>query len=237
MQITCTNLSLGFGHRVVSEDISFMVSKGDYLMIVGENGTGKTTLMRALLGLHPIIKGEIVFSPDLKPSELGYLPQQSPYQRNFPASVYEVVISGCLNRCGIRPFYNREEKAIAENNMERLGILNLKNQSYQELSGGQQQRVLLARALCATGKVLLLDEPVSGLDPNAAMDLYALIKELNQELGITILVISHDITSAVSQASHILHLAQRPLFFGTSEEYVSSDTGKLYLKASGGKAQ
>lgn len=237
MQITCTNLSLGFGHRVISEDISFTVSKGDYLMIVGENGTGKTTLMRALLGLHPIIKGEIVFSPDLKPSELGYLPQQSPYQRNFPASVDEVVISGCLNRCGIRPFYNREEKAIADKNMERLGILNLKNQSYQELSGGQQQRVLLARALCATGKVLLLDEPVSGLDPTATMDLYALIKELNRELGITVLMISHDITSAVSQASHILHLAQRPLFFGTSEEYINSDTGKLYLKASGGKAQ
>ena len=189
MQIICKNVSLGYDSHVVSENIDFAVAPGDYLCIVGENGAGKSTLMKALLGLHPLLSGKIEFSDGLKQNEIGYLPQQNSFQRDFPASVQEVVISGCLNRCGLRPFYRRAEQETARTNMEKLGIWPLRERCYRELSGGQQQRVLLARALCATRKLLLLDEPVSGLDPSATAEMYAIIRRLNKEEGITVLMI------------------------------------------------
>lgn len=232
-QLICKGLALGYDGKVVSEGISFGVSRGDYLCIVGENGAGKSTLVKALLGLNAPISGSIRFSNGLKQNEVGYMPQQTHVQRDFPASVEEVVVSGCLNRAGMRPFYNREERALALRNMEELGIGPLKKRCYRELSGGQQQRVLLARALCATRKLLLLDEPVSGLDPAASAQMYALIRQLNSD-AVTVIMISHDVTAAAREASHILHLSNRPRFFGTAKDYLESDVGRLFLGAEGG---
>ena len=203
--ITVKDLSLGYEKTVVASGINFTVNEGDYFCIVGENGSGKTTLMKTLLGLKAPISGQIIRGDGLERNEIGYLPQQTEVQKDFPASVKEIVLSGCQGRCGRRPFYSKAEKALAEQQMERMGITPLASRCYSELSGGQQQRVLLARALCATRKVLLLDEPVSGLDPEATEHMYELIKQLNDE-GVTIIMISHDITSVKKYASRILIL-------------------------------
>ncbi len=229
------NVSLGYDSNVILENLNFTVNKGDYLCIVGENGSGKSTLMKTLLNLQDPIKGKIIKGDGILPNEIGYLPQQTVIQRDFPASVSEIVVSGFQARCGLRPFYNKEEKKLARENMERLGILNLSKRCYRELSGGQQQRVLLARALCATRKLLLLDEPVSGLDPKVTADMYNLIKDLNND-GITIIMISHDISAAIRYASHILHIGSN-VFFGTREEYLSSDAGKFFLASEGGVSE
>ena len=183
--IKTTNLTLSYENMTVIKDLNFEVSPGDYLCIVGENGSGKSTLVKALLGLKQPVGGLIEFGDGLRQNEIGYLPQQTNAQRDFPASVYEVVISGCLNSRGIRPFYTARERGIAAENMERLGISELKKRSYRELSGGQQQRVLLARALCATRKILLLDEPVTGLDPMVTVEFYGLISQINHD-GVTV---------------------------------------------------
>lgn len=225
--ITAKDLSLGYDAQVVAKDISFSVSKGDYLCIVGENGSGKTTLMKTLLHLKEPVSGQIETGDGLKKNEIGYLPQQTIVQKDFPASVREIVLSGCQGRCGMRPFYNRKEKSLAKENMERMGITDLANRCYRDLSGGQQQRVLLARALCATRKVLLLDEPVAGLDPVVTAQMYDLIEGLNKE-GITIIMISHDILAAVRYASHILHVGDR-IFFGTKEKFMESKVGSIFI--------
>jgi len=226
-QLTIKDLSLGYENGAILSHLSFEVKEGDYLAIVGENGSGKTTLMKTLLGLLKPLAGEITFGDSLRKNELGYLPQQTLVQRDFPASVSEVVLSGCLSNGPFHPFYTKADKAKAAANMTRMGITGLKDRSYRELSGGQQQRVLLARALCATEKILLLDEPVSGLDPKVTMEMYDLIKQLNAE-GVTIIMISHDIAAAVRYADHILHLGEK-VFFGTVEEYKKSDFGKVFL--------
>ena len=227
--LTCENLTLGFEGQPVTKNLNFTVNQGDYLCIVGENGSGKSTLMKTILHLrNPIMSGSITTSDGLKPTEIGYLPQQTDVQRDFPASVREVVLSGCLSRCGLRPFYSRQDRLRAAKIMDRLGISHLSGESYRYLSGGQQQRVLLARALCATEKMLLLDEPVAGLDPAATAEMYDMIETLNKEEGITVIMISHDITQALGQASHILHLAREPLFFGTKEEYLRSSIGQAF---------
>ena len=225
--VTVENLSLGYDSKIIVENLNFSVNRGDYLCIVGENGSGKSTLMKTLLGLQSPISGNISISDGLKKNEIGYLPQQTVVQKDFPASVWEIVLSGCQGKCGMRPFYNKEEKALALENMRRMDIEDLKDRCYRELSGGQQQRVLLARALCATKTILLLDEPVSGLDPKVTSEMYDLIKKLNDE-GITVIMISHDIATAVYYASHILHIGNE-IFFGTKEEYLNSDTGKVFL--------
>ena len=225
--LTVTGLSLGYDSHAILENLSFTVNQGDYLCIVGENGSGKTTLMKTLLGLQEPVSGSIEIGDDLKRNEIGYLPQQTVVQRDFPASVREIVLSGCQGRCGMRPFYSKEEKKLAQENMERMEISDLADKCYRELSGGQQQRVLLARALCATRKILLLDEPVSGLDPRVTIEMYKLIEQLNHE-GITVIMISHDIYSAVRYASHILHIGNS-VFFGTKDEYKKSEIGKFFL--------
>ena len=225
--LTIQDLALGYDGHVIVDSLNFHVNAGDYLCIVGENGSGKTTLMKALLHLQEPISGQIVMGDGLKRNEIGYLPQMTVVQKDFPVSVKEIVLSGFQGRCGLRPFYSREEKQIADENMERMGISNLGKHCYRDLSGGQQQRVLLARALCATKKLLLLDEPVSGLDPKVTAELYSLIAELNQE-GITVIMISHDIAAAAKYASHILHIGGS-VFFGTKEEYLKSDIGRFYL--------
>ena len=225
--ITISDLSLGYDSNAIVEDLDLTVNAGDYLCIVGENGSGKTTLLRTLLGLTEPLKGEIRFGDGLQKNEIGYLPQQTALQKDFPASVREIVLSGCQGRVGNRPFYNREEKKLAKENMIRMGIEDLAGRSFYELSGGQQQRVLLARALCATRKILLLDEPVSGLDPMATEEMYGLIEKQNRE-GITIIMISHDIAAALRYASHILHIGDT-VFFGTNEEYRASEPGRSFI--------
>ena len=215
-ELSVQNVTLGYEGRPVVEGLSFTVGSGDYLYILGENGSGKSTLIKAILGLHPAMEGEIRWE-GLKPSEIGYLPQQTDVQRDFPASVIEIVRSGLISRGGLRPFYTKEEKALADANMERLGITHLARRCYRELSGGQQQRVLLARALCAARKMLLLDEPVAGLDPGASEEMYELVAGLNRE-GITILMVSHDLQAAEKYAHHILRIGE-PVFWGTKEEY------------------
>ena len=222
-QLTCENLSLGYEGNAIVQGLNFTVNAGDYLCIVGENGSGKSTLMRTILGLHAPLSGKILLGDGLRPNQIGYLPQQTAVQKDFPASVKEIVLSGCQGRCGLRPFYTAAEKRLAEENMDRLGISGYKNRCYRELSGGQQQRVLLVRALCATQKLLLLDEPVSGLDPKVTAELYALIEALNKE-GITIIMISHDIAAALRYAGKILHMDET-IFFGTKSDYLHSGAG------------
>ncbi|MCR5127569.1 MAG: metal ABC transporter ATP-binding protein [Lachnospiraceae bacterium] len=227
-------LDLGYEGQTIVEGLDFSVNAGDYLCIVGENGAGKSTLMKTLLNLTPPMGGKVILGDDLKRSEIAYLPQQTIVQKDFPASVREIVLSGCQSRAGLRPFYNKEEKALAAENMERMGITDLAKRCYRDLSGGQQQRVLLARALCAARKLLLLDEPVSGLDPRVTLEMYELINRLNKE-GITILMISHDIDAAVQYATHVLHIGKH-IFFGTREEYLKSDAGRYFVSMESGKA-
>lgn len=227
-QLTCENVSLGYDNKTILSNLSFSVNSGDYLCIVGENGSGKSTLMRTMLGLQKPMSGEISLGDGLKKGEIGYLPQQTDVQKNFPASVKEIVLSGCQARAGLRPFYNKQEKEMAANAMKKMRIEEFSKRCYRELSGGQQQRVLLARALCATQKILLLDEPVSGLDPKVTAEMYELISGLNKE-GITIIMISHDIDVAISEASHILHICDKP-FFGTKEEYLKSELGSKFIE-------
>ena len=230
--LRCTDLSFAYDGRTVVEGVNFEIEQGDYLCIVGENGSGKSTLMRGLLGLKKPSAGIIVPGDGLRPTEIGYLPQQSAAQRDFPASVYEVVLSGCLNSLGRRAHYGKAERERAELNLERMGIEELKNESYQALSGGQQQRVLLARALCATKKLLLLDEPVTGLDPIATQEMYNLIKLVNLCDNIAVIMVSHDIHEAVRYATKILHLGHSQLFFGTAAESQTSPLARRFL---GGK--
>ena len=224
----CKDIVLGYEGSAVISGLNFNISEGDYLCILGENGSGKSTLMKAILGLNKPMSGMLIQPADMKPGDIGYLPQQTVVQKDFPAAVREIVLSGCLPKCGLRPYYKKEEKQLAESTMARLGITELANRCYRELSGGQQQRVLLARALCAAQKILLLDEPVTGLDPKAQLDMYELISELNRD-GVTIIMVSHDFTAATKYASHILHIgAHHQLFFGTAADYLASDVGKIF---------
>lgn len=225
-QIECKDLSLGYDGISILSGLNFKVEKGDYLCIVGENGAGKSTLVKTILGLIKPISGEIIFDEKVR-EKIGYLPQQTVVQKDFPASVKEVVISGCQSRNKRALFYSKEDKKLSEENMKLMGISDLKNRSYRELSGGQQQRVLLARALCATREILLLDEPVAGLDPKVTADMYELIEKLHEE-GVTIIMISHDIQSALNYSTHILHIGKK-VFFGSKEDYMESKIGKGFI--------
>lgn len=227
--LTCRDVSFSYEGTTVLSGLNFSVKSGEYLCIVGENGAGKSTLLKGLLHLKKPSKGEILTGDGLKPTEIGYLPQQTAAQRDFPASVGEVVLSGRLNRLGHRPFYAAADRADALEKMELLGIGGLKNRCYRELSGGQQQRVLLARALCATAKLLLLDEPVTGLDPMMTADLYRVIARLHRERNITVIMVSHDVRGSVEQSDHILHLGNRQLFFGETAVYRRSALGQRFL--------
>lgn len=218
-QIICENVSLGYDGRPIVSGLNFTVNSGDYLCIVGENGSGKSTMMKTILNLTPPLSGSIRME-ELSPTQIGYLPQQTQVQRDFPASVMEIVLSGFQGQRGLRPFYTRAEKQTAAENLEKLGLKDFSRRCYRELSGGQQQRVLLARALCATRKCLLLDEPISGLDPRAAAQMYEIIGQLHRE-GITVIMISHDLNAALDDATHVLHIGKE-LFFGTREEYARS---------------
>lgn len=210
-QLTCKNLNIGYHDGLVAENINFHIDEGDYMCILGENGSGKTTLMKTILGLTPPIAGEIIFENGLISREIGYMPQQTELQKDFPASVREIVMSGCLNKSSRSPFYTKEQKIIAESNMKKLGIEHLSSKCYRDLSGGQKQRVLLARALCAASKMLLLDEPVASLDPSATEELYDCIKALNRD-GMTIVMITHDLNAAQLYANKTLNIGKEISF-------------------------
>ena len=228
--VQCENLSISFNKTSVLNDLSFTVDEGDYLCIVGENGSGKSTLIKCLLGLEIPDKGHIIAEESLF-NHIGYLPQQTTIQRDFPATVFEVVLSGFLNDLGNKLFYSKQHNQTALKMLDIFGISNIKNNSYRTLSGGQQQRVLLARAMCSTKRLLLLDEPVTGLDPLAVSDFYTIMKKINAEQGITIIMVSHSIPEAVREANKILHLGDdESYFFGTTEEYVESSFGKRFLR-------
>ena len=227
MVLSCEDVSLGYEGKPVVEHLNFRLEQGDYLCILGENGSGKSTLMKAILGLKSPMQGMLVRGEDLKANEIGYLPQQTVTQRDFPASVQKIVLSGFLSKRGMRPFYNKEERKIAQKNMKRLEIEPFMKKCYRDLSGGQQQRVLLARALCATSKLLLLDEPVAGLDPRVTAEMYELIQKLNRE-GITIIMVSHDTQAAAQYANKVLHVSDKPEFFDSKEAYLKSAIGRQY---------
>ena len=218
MEIVCKNLSIGYNRKPIHENINLTISKGQYVCIVGENGAGKTTFVKTILGLLPPVKGVIAMGNQLNRIDVGYLPQQTQMQKDFPASVYEVVISGCLNKIGLRPFYNKQEHKLAKDMIEKLNITNLIKKSYSELSGGQQQRVLLARALCATNKILLLDEPTAGLDIATTIEFYKLIKTLNEE-GVTIIMVTHNLNEVIQDADNILYINQSKIEYMTTKAY------------------
>ncbi|MEE0945253.1 MAG: metal ABC transporter ATP-binding protein [Acutalibacteraceae bacterium] len=226
--ISCENLSIGYNDRVILSDLNFTVGENDYLYIIGENGSGKSTLLKSILKLQKNISGKIEYCENLHSKEIGYLPQQSSIQKDFPASVEEIVLSGCINKMGLKPFYSAKNKKRALHNMELMKIDHLRKESFQNLSGGQQQRVLLARALTSSSKALLLDEPVASLDPIAASDMYSLIETINKEYRIAVIMVSHDINAAFKYATHILHLSNSGVFFGTTEEYRNSDFHKRF---------
>ena len=226
--LDCRDASLGYEGKPVWEHLTFQVRSGDYLCIVGENGSGKSTLLKSLLGLLKPLSGEIVHADTLRGGSIGYLPQQTRAQKDYPATVTEVVRSGFISGKGMRFFYTAQEKSRALMNMGKLGVLELKDRCYRELSGGQQQRVLLARALCAAGELLILDEPVTGLDPAAAQDLYRTLEYLNKKEGIAIVMVTHDIQNALQYATAILHAGHGQWFYGTTAEYLASPWGKRF---------
>ena len=226
--LACRDVSLGYEGQSVLTHLDLTIREGDYLCIVGDNGSGKSTLLRGLLGLLPPQSGEIWRSPELRRGNLGYLPQQTQAQRDFPATVYEVVLSGCLNQKGMHFFYSPAQKSAALMNMGKLGVLELKDQCYRDLSGGQQQRVLLARALCAASKLLILDEPITGLDPAAAQDLYKLLSYLNRKEGMAIVMVTHDLKAALQSARTVLHIGRSSYFCGSVAEYLASPQGRRF---------
>ena len=235
MSIALNHITLSYGSRTLLEDVTAAFAQGSLTALIGRNGTGKSTLIKTLLGLQPPLRGRVRLTGGLKRREIGYLPQQGPLRCDFPASVEEVTLSGCLNRCGLRPFYTRAERMLAHAWLERLGLSGLHGRCYRELSGGQRQRVLLARALCASRSLLMLDEPVSGLDPEASAEMYAALRRLNREDRLTIVMVSHDVAAAVREAGRILHLGRRPLFLGAAADYPASAAGMTFLAAKGGE--
>lgn len=226
--IVCRDVSLGYEGQSVLSHLNLTVRAGDYLCIVGDNGSGKSTLLRGLLGLLPPQSGEILRAEELRRGAIGYLPQQTQAQRDFPATVFEVVLSGCLNKKGMRFFYSPAQKSTALMNMGKLGILELKDQCYRDLSGGQQQRVLLARALCAASRLLILDEPITGLDPAAAQDLYKILAYLNQKEGMAVVMVTHDLRDSLRNARTVLHIGRSSIFHGSAEEYLASPQGRRF---------
>lgn len=226
--IVCRNVSLGYEGQSVLTHLDLTIRTGDYLCIVGDNGSGKSTLLRGLLGLLPPQSGQILRSPELQRGAIGYLPQQTRAQRDFPATVYEVVLSGCLNQRKNRFFYSAAQKSQALMNLGKLGVLELKDQCYRDLSGGQQQRVLLARALCAASSLLILDEPITGLDPAAAQDLYKTLAYLNEKEHMAVVMVTHDLKAALKSARTVLHIGRSSIFSGTVAEYLASPQGRRF---------
>jgi zinc transport system ATP-binding protein len=229
--IACQNAAFGYDGYAVISALNFTVKPGDYLCVVGRNGSGKSTLVKGMLRLLDPLQGSITFCGEFKSDSIGYLPQQVAAQKDFPAGAFEIILSGAVGGMGLRPFYSAKEKQRTREIMDRLGIGDLKERCFRELSGGQQRRVLIGRALCASRRALVLDEPAAGLDPLAAAELYSLLQKINRETGVTIIMVSHDIDAAERYATNILHLQNKQCFFGTYPEYMNSDIGKQFLGA------
>jgi len=228
--IECKNLCMGYEGKEVLTNISFSIEENDCLYIVGENGSGKSTLIKGLLRIKSPTSGKVVYENGLNNNKIGFLPQQRELTDDFPASVHEIVLSGRISSMGIRPFYNKKDKQTANEYLKLLGITNIKNKRFTDLSGGQKQRVLLARALCATKQILLLDEPTAGLDPKITSDLYTLIDCINKEKDITVIIVSHDVAAAMKYANKILHLGDEEYFYGSPDKYINSNISKRFLK-------
>lgn len=221
--IKIDKLCVGYENKKIINNLSFTINQGDYICIVGPNGAGKSTFIKTLVGLKKEMSGKITFSSDLKRNEIGYLPQIKKIQDNFPASVYEIVLSGCLNKLGLKPFYSKKDKEKVNDILKKLNILKLKNKCYTELSGGEQQKVMLARALCASDKIIILDEPVTGLDPKSSDDLYKKISELNRKDNLTVIMVTHDVDNCLEYATHILNINGKNTFFKTIDSYLHND--------------
>lgn len=228
-QLVCENITIAYDKINVVENISIEINQGDYVCILGENGSGKSTFIKGLLGLIPIRSGNVEFKGNITKQNIGYLPQHSIAQSNFPASVQEVVLSGCLTKTKFKPFYSLADKKNAKHIMNKLSITDLSRKTFGNLSGGQKQRVLLARALLATDKILFLDEPITGLDPIVTAEFYEIIGKLNKEDGMTIIMVSHDLDNSMKYANRILHIRDKEYFYGTKKEYEESYLGKTYL--------
>ncbi len=231
--ITTKDVSMKYNSRTVVSDISITVDSGDYLCIVGENGSGKSTFVKGLLGLMTPCGGTIEYGENMTHADIGYLPQHTEAQHDFPAVVGEIVISGCLGSMKFHPFYTKSQRELAVSNMKRLGIYEYRRRPYRALSGGQQQRVLLARALCAAKKLLVLDEPTAGLDPVVTAEMYEILADINKSDGLAVIMISHDIDIALKYADKILHINKTPLFFGTTDDYRKSDVGRRFIELGG----
>jgi len=229
MLLACEKATFGYENKAVISDVNFQVEPGEYLCIVGENGVGKSTLVKGLLGLIKPMSGRIVYGEAVKNASIGYLPQQTDAQKEFPATVMEVVLSGVLKQKGFFSFYNKADKEMALVNMRKLGVEHLKKESFRNLSGGQQQRVLIARALCAADKLLVLDEPVTGLDPTGTAELYSVMRELNEKYGTAIIMVSHDVRGSLPEVKRVLHISFDTVFYGTVQEYRNSDFGRRFL--------
>ena len=232
LQLEAEHITIAYEKMTVVENVSISIEAGDYVSIVGENGSGKSSLLKGILGLVPLKSGTVRFLNGISKKNIGYLPQQTLAQKEFPASVREVVLSGCLTQRGFHPFYSQAEKRMAKHNMEKLGITDLQKKTFGNLSGGQKQRVLLARALCATDKILFLDEPIAGLDPIVTGEFYEIIERLNKEDHLTIVMVSHDIDNALKYSNKILHMKDFEYFYGTRKDNVQSELGKAFLKES-----
>lgn len=227
--LKCGHVDFGYENQDAVIDVDMEINTGDYICIVGENGSGKSTLIKGILGLLKPASGQITMSEELKKTGIGYLPQQTAAQKDFPATVGEVVLSGCLRKRGNRPFYSGKEKKTADYNLNRLGIMELKKHCYRDLSGGQQQRTLIARALCATDKLLILDEPITGLDPAAIQEFYQIVRKLNKEEGVAILMVSHDVQNVIGEANKMMHLDQRVVFYGNTQDYLENRVSSQFL--------
>jgi len=226
--IECKKLNIGYADKLVCSNITFSVEKGQYVCIIGENGSGKSTLIKTILGLNKPLNGRVVFGGHFNKSHVGYLPQQTEFQKDFPATVREIVMSGFLGRMGFRPFYNKVEKEKCNKILSQLGATDYQDKSFKDLSGGQQQRVLLARALCATDELLVLDEPTNGLDARAIRHFYELIDKLNRDNGLTVVMVTHSVENVIKYATHVVYLKDTMEFAGAKEEFLNSEYAKYF---------
>lgn len=227
------DLCIGYEHKVIIKNINLEINDGEYVCVFGDNGVGKTTFLKTILGLIPPLSGSIIIEDTFNKKEVGYLPQRMQLKPEFPASCFEIVLSGCVNRLKIWPFYRKSHRDLAIEKMKLLGVANLKDKPFRVLSGGQQQRILLARALCATDRLLILDEPFTGLDYHAAKSLYDLLEKINKQLNVTIIVVSHFMEDILAYSTKVVHLSKEEVFCGTPEQYVQKfDLNILKLKNS-----
>lgn len=218
--LICRNLAVGYDGIRQCENISFTLHEGEHLSVIGRDGSGKTALVSAILGLDSPMEGEVTYCGGLKRSEIGCMPQNDMLMGN--ARVLDTVLAGCLGGMN-KWFVGRGEKQRAMDCLTELGAADLAARRMGELSGGQRQRVLLARALCSAERLLILDEPLRGLDAVAAEELLCLIHRIGEERNVSVIFINPP-----TPRGTVLHLAGKPVFYGTAEAYASSLPGQYF---------